>query len=115
MVEAGDDPQERGLAAARRAEQRGQPTGPHLEVDVLERDEVAEPAVHAPHDDAGRVARERVGAVRGGGRAAHALSSSGRSAAMTTISTTATVMSTNAAANACRCASAPNSWYESLT
>ena len=42
-VEAGDDPQQRGLAAARRAEQRRQLAGRQGHDDVVEGDEVAEP------------------------------------------------------------------------
>ena len=41
-VEARDDPQQRGLAAAGRPEQRGQLAGRDGDVDVVEGDEVAE-------------------------------------------------------------------------
>ena len=43
LLEPGDHAQQRRLAAAARAEQRGQRAGRDLERDVVERDEVAEP------------------------------------------------------------------------
>ena len=42
VLEAGDDAQQRRLAAARRAEQRDELAGRELEADIVERDEVAE-------------------------------------------------------------------------
>ena len=42
LVEAGDHAQRRGLPAARRAEQREELPGTHLEVDVVDRDQVPE-------------------------------------------------------------------------
>ena len=41
--QTGDDPQQRRLASAARPEQSGQFAGRDIEVDVLQRDEVAEP------------------------------------------------------------------------
>ena len=41
-LQAGDDAQQRGLARARRAEQRDQLAGGHVEAHVVERDEAAE-------------------------------------------------------------------------
>ena len=43
LLEPGDDPQQRRLAASRGPEQRGQRAVGHLERDVVERGEVAEP------------------------------------------------------------------------
>ena len=42
VLEAGDDAQQRGLAAAGRAQQRDELARGELEADVVERDEVAE-------------------------------------------------------------------------
>ena len=50
--EPGDDPQQRRLAAARRAEQRQQLAGRDAHRDVVEGDEVPEPLVDADHLDA---------------------------------------------------------------
>jgi hypothetical protein len=54
LVEAGDHPQRRRLAAAGRAEQREELAGLHLEVDVIDRDEVAVSLRHAAQDDVWR-------------------------------------------------------------
>ena len=51
-LEPGDDPQQRGLAAAGRAEQGGQLAGGEGHVDVVEGDEVAEALVDAADLDA---------------------------------------------------------------
>ena len=50
-LEPGDDPQQRGLAAAARTEERRQRSGPDLHGDVVERDEVVEALRDAPDRD----------------------------------------------------------------
>ena len=50
-LEAGDDPQERRLAAAARTEQRRQRAVVDRDADVVERDEVAEALAHVAHLD----------------------------------------------------------------
>jgi hypothetical protein len=52
MLEPGDDAQQRGLAAAARAEQRGELPGGDGDVHVLEGDEVAEALPDPLHLDA---------------------------------------------------------------
>jgi hypothetical protein len=52
QLEPRDDPQQRRLATAAGAEQRGQLTGRDLQVDVGERDEVAEALADATNVDA---------------------------------------------------------------
>jgi hypothetical protein len=54
-LQAGDDPQQRGLAAAARAEQRGEATGGDLHRDVVERDELPEAFGDVANRDAQRV------------------------------------------------------------
>ena len=52
-VEAGDQPQRGRLAAARRAEERDELAARDVEVDAVERDDVAEPPVQLPELDVG--------------------------------------------------------------
>jgi hypothetical protein len=51
-LEPGDHAQQRGLAAATRAEQRGERAVAHLERDAVERHEVTEALGNRVHDDA---------------------------------------------------------------
>src|SRR4051794_18933492 len=100
VVEPGDDAQEGGLAAAAGAQKSGQATGVHGEVDVPQRGEGAERAVHPRNDDAHQCFSFDL----------LACPSPGRRTAITTMNRTAISISTKAAAKACNWASAPNSW-----
>ena len=79
QFEAGDDPQQRGLAAAARAEQGGEFAVLDVDRDVVQRDEIAEPLGHVAHADC------------------HQLFSLGRSTEMTMSATIAINASRNAA------------------
>ena len=54
-LQATDDPQQGGLAAAARAEQGGQAPAGHVQADVVQRDEVAEPLVDVRDGDAHQI------------------------------------------------------------